>query len=114
MSNGEAKQVEKQEPNRITRARLMKEEHTQHITRLKNYKRVLIQTSEMIRSELPNTDYLIRLLEKIQTENLNELSFNQFCRDRIGIKDERLRALLKAEVRMSKEDIEKILIYLGE
>lgn len=102
-----------QHPVRVAREKILKEDHAQHLKRLKNYKRVLIDTSEFIRSELPNTDYLIRLLEKLQKENLNERSFNQFCRERLGFNEERLRALLTSESRMRKEEVEKILIFLG-
>lgn len=108
-------QTNRQDNVRESREKILKDEHAQHIKRLKNYKRVLIETSELIRSELPNTDYLIRLLERLQKENLmTELSFNQFCRERIGIKDERLRQLLNSETRMNKEEVEKILIFLGD
>lgn len=105
-------QIGRHETVRVVREKLLKEDHAQHIKRLTNYKRVLIETSEFIRSELPNIDYLIRLLEKMQKEKLSETSFNQYCRERIGFNEERLRGLLKSELRLSKEDIEKILIFL--
>ncbi|MCC7159730.1 MAG: hypothetical protein IT281_09345 [Ignavibacteria bacterium] len=96
------------------KATQVNEKHLQDLKRLLNYKRVLVETINYAKKELVNTDYLIRVLTKLDSEDLTVKPFDQFCRENFGFNVDRFNRLLSNGTVLNKEEIENIVIYLNK
>ena len=98
----------RQETVRIAKAETVSLKHEDDLKRLKNYERVLIETAEYVKKELVNVDYLVRMLEKLQTEDLSRTSIDEFYRTNFGFNADRFNRLLKNGTVLTPEEIKKL------
>lgn len=103
----------RQETVRIQKAITVQERHRSDIDRLKNYKRVLVETIDYSKKELVNCDYLIRVLEKIQTEDLSKISIDEYYRTNFGFNADRFNRLLRNGTVLNEEEIKNLVVYLS-
>ena len=86
--------------------------HEADLKRLKNYERVLVETAEYVKKELVNIDYLIRMLEKLQMEDLGKISFDEFYRTNFGFNADRFNRLLNNGTVLTPEETKNVLLFI--
>jgi hypothetical protein len=104
----------RQEIVRIQKAQSVQEKYKLDVDRMKNYKRVLVETIEYAKKELVNCDYLIRVLEKLQTENLSKISIDEYYRTNFGFNADRFNRLLRNGTVLNEEEIKNLVVYLSK
>lgn len=102
----------RQETVRVIKAETVSFKHEADLKRLKNYERVLIETNEYIKKELVNLDYLVRMLEKLQTQDLSKISIDEFYRTNFGFNADRFNRLLKNGTVLTPEEIKNVILFI--
>lgn len=100
------------EKNKEFTAKQAGQKYDEALRRLKNYERVLIETLDYIKKEIVNTDYLLRVLEKLGKEDLGRMSIDEFYRKNFGFNTERFNRLINNGTTLNPEELENITIYL--
>jgi hypothetical protein len=113
--------------DRITRINSIMEDYYERIKALKNYLVVLGRvkkdgsyktdpklTLEIIESEIINTDFLIRMLERIVKSDIGVMSMDEFFRTKLGVSQNRMYRLVSNGIQLRPEEKEKIILFINE
>lgn len=96
----------RQDAVRETKSKKLKVDKLKDLKRLKHY-------YEILQREIVNTDYLIRTLEKIVSDDIAVTSWDKYCRDNFGINSDRFYKLLNNGVVLNEEEIKNITLFVN-